>query len=149
MVYAPQGQSGNFFNRQERNVRSLQFVEALTISKDWKGQHLFKVGMDLQSSGYDGDDFSQELNVKRLNGTMAELTTYSPPLTHPDVSGAEFALFVQDRWRINDRLMFELGFRSDRDDVVERVNYSPRGGDVRKRASGGPRHSAGRHREVR
>ena len=128
MVYAPQGQSGNFFNRQERNVRSLQFVEALTISKDWKGQHVFKVGMDLQSSGYDGDDYSQELNVKRLNGTMAELTTYSPPLTHPDVSGTEFALFVQDRWRINDRLMFELGFRSDRDDVVERINYSPRGG---------------------
>ena len=30
----PQGQSGNFFNRQERNVRSLQLVEALTISKD-------------------------------------------------------------------------------------------------------------------
>ena len=28
MVYAPQGQSGNFFNRQERNVRSLQLVEA-------------------------------------------------------------------------------------------------------------------------
>jgi hypothetical protein len=25
MVYAPQGQSGDFFNRQERNVRSLQF----------------------------------------------------------------------------------------------------------------------------
>ena len=34
MVYAPQGQSGNFFNRQERNVRSLQVVEALTFSKD-------------------------------------------------------------------------------------------------------------------
>src|SRR4029453_13249186 len=30
MVYAPQGQSGNFFNRQERNVRSFQFVEAMT-----------------------------------------------------------------------------------------------------------------------
>src|SRR6478672_7923645 len=35
MVYAPQGQSGNFFNRQERNVRSLQLVEALTFSKEW------------------------------------------------------------------------------------------------------------------
>ena len=37
MVYAPQGQSGNFFNRQERNVRSLQVVEALTFSKDRLG----------------------------------------------------------------------------------------------------------------
>ena len=51
MVYAPQRQSGNFFNRQERNVRSLQLVEALTVSKDdWAGQHVFKVGLDLQHS---------------------------------------------------------------------------------------------------
>jgi hypothetical protein len=128
MVYAPQGQSGNFFNRQERNVRSLQLIEAMTISKDWVGQHLFKVGLDLQRSGFDGDNFSHELDVKRLDGSLAERTTYTPTLTHPDVSGTEFGLFVQDRWRVNDRVMFELGFRSDRDDIVERVNYSPRAG---------------------
>jgi hypothetical protein len=128
MVYAPQGQSGNFFNRQERNVRSLQLVEALTFSKQWAGEHVFKAGMDLQRSGFDGDNFSQQLEARRLDGSLAELTTYAPPLTHPDISGTEFALFAQDRWRVNDRLMFELGFRSDRDDIVERVNYSPRAG---------------------
>ena len=32
-------------------------------------------------------------------------------------------MFAQDRWRVNDRLMFELGMRVDRDDVVEKVNY--------------------------
>ena len=37
-------------------------------------------------------------------------------------------MFVQDRWRVNDRLAFELGLRSDRDDIVEKVNYSPRAG---------------------
>jgi hypothetical protein len=128
MVYAPEGQSGNFFNRQERNVRSVQFVEGLTISKNWAGEHLFKFGLDLQHSRYDGDNYSQELDVRRLDGSLAERTTYSPALTHPEVSGSEFALFAQDRWRVNDRLMFELGFRSDRDDIVERVNYSPRVG---------------------
>jgi Carboxypeptidase regulatory-like domain/TonB dependent receptor-like, beta-barrel len=127
MIYAPQTQSGNFFNRQERNVKSIQFVEALTFSKDdmW-GQHVFKVGMDLQHSRFDGDYFSHEVDALRLDGSLAERTTYAPPLAHPVVSGTEFALFVQDRWRVNDRLNFELGFRSDRDDVVERVNYSPR-----------------------
>ena len=33
MAYAPQGQSGNFFNRQERHVRSLQVVEGLTCRR--------------------------------------------------------------------------------------------------------------------
>jgi hypothetical protein len=128
MVYAPQGQSGNFFNRQERNVRSLQVVEAVTISKDWLGQHLFKGGLDLQRSSFDGVNYSQQLDVKRLSGSLTERTTYAPASTNPNVTGTEFALFVQDRWRVNDRLIFELGFRSDRDDIVERVNFSPRVG---------------------
>lgn len=84
--------------------------------------------MDLQHSRYDGDDFSHEVDAVRLDGSLAERTTYSPPLTHPAVSGTEFALFAQDRWRVNDRLAFEFGLRSDRDDIVERVNYSPRVG---------------------
>jgi hypothetical protein len=129
MIYSPQGQSGNFFSRQERNVRSVQFVEALTFSKErWAGEHVFKVGLDLQRSRFDGDSYSQPVEVRRLDGSLAELTTYAPPLAHPVSRGTEFALFVQDRWRVNDRLMFELGFRSDRDDVVEQVNYSPRAG---------------------
>ena len=129
MIYAPQSQSGNFFSRQERNVRSLQVVEALTFSKEhWGGDHLFKVGIDLQHSTFDGDSFSQELDVVRLDGSLAERTTYAPLLAHPDVTGTEFAAFGQDRWRVNDRLMFELGFRIDNDDIVDRANFSPRAG---------------------
>ena len=126
MIYAPQSQSGNFFNRQERNVRSLQFVEALTMSSDWHGQHVFKFGFDFQRSHFDGINFSHDVNSVRLDGSLAERITFSPPSTNPEVTGTEVALFAQDRWRVNDRLNFELGFRSDRDDVVEKVNYSPR-----------------------
>jgi hypothetical protein len=127
MVYAPQGQSGHAFNRQERNVRSLQFVEALTFSKDqWLGQHVFKVGLDLQHSRFDGENYSQEVNVVRLDGSLAERITYLPRRTNPVVTGTELGFFVQDRWRVGDRLNFELGIRADRDDVVERFNYSPR-----------------------
>ena len=129
MIYAPQGQSGNFFNRQERNVRSVQVVEGLTMSKDdWFGQHVFKVGVDLQASRFDGENYSQELDVVRLDGSLAERTTYTPAVTNPEVTGTEVALFVQDRWRLNDRLNVELGFRADQDGVVERMNYSPRAG---------------------
>ena len=127
MTYAPQGQSGNFFNRQERNVRSTQLVEALTFSKDaWLGQHVFKVGLDLQHSRFDGINYSQQLDVVRLDGSLAERTRYSPLSTDPEVSGTEVAVFAQDRWRVNDRLNLELGIRADRDAVVEGVNYSPR-----------------------
>jgi Carboxypeptidase regulatory-like domain/TonB dependent receptor-like, beta-barrel len=129
MVYAPQGQSGNFFNRQERNVRSLQLVEALSVAKnDWFGEHVFKAGFDLQHSSFDGENYSQQVDVRRLDGSLAERTTYLPLLTNPRVSGTEFALFIQDRWHVNDRLNVEAGLRADRDDIVEKVNYSPRVG---------------------
>jgi len=102
MIYAPQSQRGNFFNRQERNVRSLQFVEALTMSRDWHGQHVFKFGFDFQRSHFDGINFSHDVNSVRLDGSLAERITFSPPSTNPEVTGTEVALFAQDRWRVND-----------------------------------------------
>ena len=129
MVYAPQRQSGHFFNRQERNVRSVQWVEALTIAQEgWLGQHVFKVGIDLQHSRFDGDNYSQQVDVVRLDGSLAERTVYAPGLTNPEVEGTEFAAFVQDRWHLSDRVNLELGFRADRDAIVESYNYSPRAG---------------------
>ena len=150
MVYAPQTQSGNFFNRQERNVHSVQVVEALSISKDhWAGQHVFKFGLDLQHSAFDGDNFSHELDVARLDGSLAEQTTYSPLLTHPSVSGTEFAVFAQDRWRVVDRLTFELGFRADRDDVVQLITTRRASAPSVSVAARGTRDPARRLRQVR
>jgi TonB-dependent receptor-like protein/carboxypeptidase family protein len=129
MVYAPQGQSGHYFNSQERNVRSIQLVEVLTMSKDdWLGQHVFKFGADLQHSRFDGTDRNQQIDVIRLDGSLAERATYLTPMTNPEVTGTEFAVFAQDRWRVNDRLNVEFGLRADRDSIVERVNFSPRAG---------------------
>ena len=44
------------------------------------------------------------------------------------VHGTEFAVFAQDRWRVNSRLTLEFGVRVDRDGVGEGTNWSPRAG---------------------
>ncbi len=127
MVYQPQTQSGSFFNDQERRVRSLQWVEALSMTRDLAGQHVFKVGSDLQRSLFDGFSASRPLEIRRLDGSLAERTEYEGR-TEQDAKGVEFGLFAQDRWRIGSRVTFELGIRMDRDAIVERVNWSPRAG---------------------
>jgi outer membrane receptor protein involved in Fe transport len=90
--------------------------------------HVFKIGLDIQQSSFEGESSSQQLDVRRLDGSLAERSTYAPPLAQSEVTATEFAVFVQDRWRVSDRLAFELGFRTDRDGVVERANFSPRAG---------------------
>ena len=90
---------------------------------------MFKVGLDLQHSRFDGDDYSQQLDVRRLDGSLAERTTYS---SAPDAPGSQRHRVRRLRARTagasTTALMFELGLRVDRDDVVEQVNYSPRAG---------------------
>jgi hypothetical protein len=127
MVYAPDTQRGSFFNDQEREVSSLQWVETLSLSVDKRGQHLFKFGLDFQNSSYDGRSTSRPVEIRRLDGSLAELIVPGAPSTQK-VSAAELALYAQDRWRIGGRVTLEFGVRMDREDVIERVNWSPRGG---------------------
>ena len=130
MVYAPETQSGGFFNDQERDVTSVQWVESVSLSRDlWVGQHVFKLGTDLQQSHYSGASASRPVEIRRHDGTIAERIEFGGP-SEQGVSGTEFAVFAQDRWRVNDRISFEFGLRFDRDAVVERVNWSPRAGAV-------------------
>jgi hypothetical protein len=128
MIYAPQTQSGGFFNDQERDVTSLQWVEALSLTRDlWQGQHVIKLGTDLQLSHFDGASVNRPVLIRRLDGTLAERIEFGGA-TEQRVDGTEVAVFAQDRWRLNSRVTFELGLRLDRDAVVERVNWSPRAG---------------------
>jgi hypothetical protein len=128
MIYTPETQQGSFFNDQSRDVGSLQWVESLTVSVDkWRGSHLFKFGLDFQDSYYNGISISRPVEIRRLDGSLAERIVPGAP-TSQDVSAAELALFAQDRWRLGERLMLELGLRMDREDVIEQVNWSPRAG---------------------
>jgi Carboxypeptidase regulatory-like domain/TonB dependent receptor-like, beta-barrel len=128
MIYSPETQQGSFYNDQEREVHSVQWVEALSLAVDkWRGSHLFKFGFDFQDSSYKGTSVSRPLEIRRLDGSLAERIVPGGAAAQ-EVSAAELAVYVQDRWRVGSRLTLELGFRVDREDVIERVNWSPRAG---------------------
>jgi hypothetical protein len=127
MVFSPATQSGSYFNAQERHVRSLQWVEAVSVSRDWHGEHVIKTGLDLQWAHLSGESASRPVEIRRADGSLAEVTVFGGSTTQR-ASGTEFSLFGQDRWRVGSRVTLELGLRMDRDPVVTRVNWSPRAG---------------------
>lgn len=128
MVYTPDTQQGSFFNDQEREVRSVQWVETLSVAVDkWRGSHLFKFGFDYQDSHYHGTSVSRPVEIRRVDGSLAERIVSGAPSAQ-EVTAADLAVFAQDRWRLGSRVTLELGLRMDKEDVIERVNWSPRGG---------------------
>jgi hypothetical protein len=127
MIFAPQIESGSYFNTQERDVRSLQWVEAISLIHNWRGEHVVKIGTDLQWAKFDGASENRPVEVRRLDGSLAERTVFGGP-TSQEVAGTEFSVFAQDRWRLGSRVTLELGMRLDRDSVVKRFNYGPRAG---------------------
>lgn len=130
MELFPEMNSGHYFNRQERETRTLQWKETVNLLRsDWGGEHLFQMGFDLIHARLDGGEENSPVNVRRLDGTLSERIEFSGP-TSQRLRSTDFALFLGDRWRVNDRLVLEPGVRFDRDGVLENNHLAPRLGFV-------------------
>lgn len=131
MVLTPSGISGSFYNEQTRRTRTVQGVAVLSHapSSGWFGAHLFRVGIDVSHARYTGTSQSGRVEIRRSDGTLAEVGTFGD-LTRQRQESVDLALFVQDRWRVSERLSLDLGLRVDRDGVVDHFNANPRIGVV-------------------
>lgn len=118
--------SGNYFNRQHRITSSYQFIHAVTGHRESRvGTHVFKIGVDLLRTRFDGTSDSHTLQIERTDGTLARRLDFSGGSAQ-FVSGTEAAVFAQDRLQVNPRWYVEAGLRLDRDGVLGNVNLSPR-----------------------
>ena len=79
MTIAPQSESGSYFNTQERHVRSLQWVEAISLIRNWRGEHVVKTGADVQWARFEGTSENRPVEVRRLDGSLAERTVFGGP----------------------------------------------------------------------
>ena len=130
MILDPEENRGNFFNSQDRDTWTVQWTETLTLQQqDWAGDHVFKVGVDLRHASFSGDSISRPVEVRRADGSLSQRIVYGEETTQ-NAESTDIGLFVQDRWRVNDRLLLEVGGRVDRNEVLEGLNIAPRFGLV-------------------
>lgn len=130
MELLPQGNTGNFFNRQHRQTNTLQWAEAVTTAQSlWGVQHLFKFGGDLMRTAFVGTSDSSPVEIRGPDGTLARRLTFGGPIAQT-VSATDLSAFAQDRIQVASRVLFEAGGRLDHDGVLDRVNVTPRVGAV-------------------
>jgi hypothetical protein len=128
MELRPETTLGDFFNQQHRNTSSYQLIEAVSGSRNAPGGlHLWKVGVDLLHSDYNGWSTSRPVLIENSDGTLVRRLDFTGTTTQ-QVSSTDVALFAQDRYQPNTRWYLEFGGRVDRDGIVDRFNVTPRVG---------------------
>jgi hypothetical protein len=130
MVLTPDGRQGSFFNQQDRDTRTLQWKETLSLARDGRtGQHLFKVGTDLLLSQFDGTSTSRAVEIRRVDGTLAERIDFSG-LSRQSAGGADGAIFVADDWKPAVRVQLNPSARLEFDRISGRAHLAPRIGSA-------------------
>ena len=126
MNFAPNVNSGNFFNRQDRRSTRVEALEIYNFTPpDFAGTHFMKVGVGLTHTTFDGRNTSNTVRILRRDGTISQQIDFVGDGIQSR-NTTEFASFFEDKWTINDRLTLEYGVRWDRDTIAHENNLAPR-----------------------
>ena len=126
MNFAPDGNSGNFFNQQARQSKRYQALETYSFEgPSFAGTHLMKVGGGVSYVTFDGRNTSNAVRILRADGTRSQQFDYEGD-GRLSRNKTQFLAYLEDKWTLNRRLTFEYGVRYDRDNVASENSISPR-----------------------
>jgi hypothetical protein len=126
MNFAPDVNSGNYFNRQDRRSTRVEALEIYNVTPpDFAGAHFMRVGVGLTHTTFDGRNTSNTVRILRRDGTISEQIDFRGDGALSS-NTTEFSSFFEDKWTLNDRLTLEYGVRLDRDTIAHENNLAPR-----------------------
>jgi outer membrane receptor protein involved in Fe transport len=129
-LIAPNRNFGGWFDRQHRESRRYELLEVYNFRPQaWHGSHAFKTGLNFSHTSFEGTYRSTPVTIQRAGGTRYQLIDFTGAGVL-DRSQNEFSAFLQDKWLVNKRLVFDLGLRYDRDQIGKQNNLAPRLGIV-------------------
>jgi len=124
----PQGNTGSYFATQSREA--VRIGGATTFSfgpwRHW-GVHNFKIGADVAGSNEDGQVQKHPVDLFNANSQLLESIVFMPGLPF-EISDVGVSFFLQDHWQVNSRLSFDLGLRSESQEITDSFRLAPRVG---------------------
>jgi hypothetical protein len=127
-VFDPTGRMGNNFSNAARSAGRDQGIANVYLpSFTLLGEHQIKTGADIVHLSYHQNIQRSGVEYEDTDGTVLRAIVFTGS---GDVSrdNNETSFYVQDAWRINSRLLVNLGWRIDHDELLGRTDMSPRGG---------------------
>ena len=120
--------SGGFFNRQSRSTVRRKLSELYRFAPwDGMGRHQLKTGFQLGAESYQGDQIFRPVRWLGIEDRPVLQLDFTPP-AGVRASKNDYALFLQDKWKVASALTLDLGLRVDRDSIAAKANPSYRAG---------------------
>ncbi len=119
---------GNYYHAEERDSHSVQWLESFSWTMTGRtGEHHVKLGLDFLHSSFTGTTTLRPIQILRADGSLSEVIRPVAVATQ-DAASTDNAVFAQDQWRMNNRLLVQGGVRFERDGTLDRINIAPRAG---------------------
>lgn len=128
MTLTPTGNSGNYFNSQDRHSSRYELIEMLSLKPIRSaGTHNLKFGASVTRAHIDGLYSARPVNIRNTRGELLERIEFvgGSEYSRNDV---ELATFGQDHWIVTQNLALDLGLRVERQGVTETFRMAPRVG---------------------
>ncbi|HEV8168668.1 MAG TPA: TonB-dependent receptor, partial [Pyrinomonadaceae bacterium] len=126
-VITPDRNFGGWFNRQHRESRRYEWLEIFNFAQ--RESHALKMGVNVSRTAFNGTDRSKPVTVFGGIDQRLQIIEFVGDGVL-DREQTEFSIFVQDKWIVNSRVVFDLGLRYDRDSIGNNNNLAPRLGFV-------------------
>jgi hypothetical protein len=128
LTVAPWGNSGNYFEQQDRTATRLAWSSTYSFPQiNRGGSHNFKVGTYLAESADRGQVNERPIDLVNGSGSLIERISFSGGRLY-NMSDTEYAVFGQDHWIVSPRVAVDLGIRTESQELSEAFRVAPRAG---------------------
>jgi hypothetical protein len=128
MTLTPIGNSGNYFNSQDRHSSRYELIETLSLQPiKSAGSHNLKFGVNIVRAHIDGLYQARTVNITNTRGELLRRIEFTGGGEYRR-NDLELAAFAQDHWVITSKLALDLGARAERQGVTETFRIAPRAG---------------------
>jgi len=130
MILTPGGNSGSYFNQQDRRANRFQWVE------NWQprilrfhGDHQFQIGSIVAHAEDDGHWNGSPVVIKDNQGSTIQTINFSGSAFF-GIADTQSAIYGQDHWMLSPQFALDLGLRLERQTITHTLRSAPRLGVV-------------------